>query len=60
MANDIGFFGLYAAILTFTVLAIKELYFVFYTGTHTFHIKPFLDFVIVAVTIVVVAIPEGV
>lgn len=59
MANDIGFYGLYAAILTFTVLAIKELYFIFYTGTHAFHIKPFLDFVIVAVTIVVVAIPEG-
>eukprot|EP00668_Euglena_longa_P001852 GGOE01002173.1.p1 GENE.GGOE01002173.1~~GGOE01002173.1.p1 ORF type:complete len:1026 (-),score=246.76 GGOE01002173.1:327-3296(-) len=59
MANSIGFFGLYAAIATFIVLAIKELYFIFYTGSHNFHIKPFLDFVIVAVTIVVVAIPEG-
>lgn len=59
MANQIGFFGLYAAIATFAVLAMKELYFIFVTETHSFYLKPFLDFLIVAVTIVVVAIPEG-
>ena len=59
MANSIGMFGLWAAVATFAVLAAKELYFIFYEGSHPFHIKPFLDFVIVAVTIVVVAIPEG-
>ena len=53
-------FGLYAAAVTFGVLAVKELYFIFGTGAHAFHFKPFLDFLIVAVTIVVVAIPEGV
>ena len=48
-----------AAALTFVVLSMKELYFWFHYPDHPLHLKPFLDFLIVAVTIVVVAIPEG-
>ena len=58
LADDIGYMGGAAAALTFIVLSIKELYMVMY-GTNHLHLKPFLDFLIVAVTIVVVAIPEG-
>ena len=59
LANTIGMFGLYAAVTTFGVLSLKELYMTFGLHAHAFYIKPFLDFLIVAVTIVVVAIPEG-
>ena len=59
LADDIGKLGGLAAALTFFVLSMKELYFIFNVEGHAFHAKPFLDFVIVAVTIVVVAIPEG-
>ena len=58
LADDIGYMGGAAAALTFIVLSIKELYMVMYGANHL-HLKPFLDFLIVAVTIVVVAIPEG-
>ena len=55
----IGAYGLYAALLTFLVLALKEGYFI-YIGQNHMHVKPFLDFLITAITIIVVAIPEGV
>jgi Ca2+-transporting ATPase len=59
LADDIGYMGGLAAALTFVVLSGKELYFWMYLEDHPLHAKPFLDFLIVAVTIVVVAIPEG-
>eukprot|EP01012_Entosiphon_sulcatum_P003439 TRINITY_DN11083_c0_g1_i1.p1 TRINITY_DN11083_c0_g1~~TRINITY_DN11083_c0_g1_i1.p1 ORF type:complete len:1224 (+),score=220.52 TRINITY_DN11083_c0_g1_i1:41-3673(+) len=58
MADQIGVLGMGAAAMTFGALALKASYFM-YTGRQPWAIKPFLDFVIVAVTIVVVAIPEG-
>eukprot|EP00668_Euglena_longa_P046616 GGOE01062301.1.p1 GENE.GGOE01062301.1~~GGOE01062301.1.p1 ORF type:complete len:1055 (-),score=361.18 GGOE01062301.1:374-3322(-) len=59
LADDIGYLGGLAAALTFTVLSLKEIYFWLNYPSHPLHLKPFLDFLIVAVTIVVVAIPEG-
>eukprot|EP01012_Entosiphon_sulcatum_P020579 TRINITY_DN254_c0_g3_i2.p1 TRINITY_DN254_c0_g3~~TRINITY_DN254_c0_g3_i2.p1 ORF type:complete len:1281 (+),score=280.83 TRINITY_DN254_c0_g3_i2:38-3880(+) len=58
LADQIGVLGMGAAGATFAALAIKELFAIF-QGTHPLQLKPFLDFTIVAVTIVVVAIPEG-
>eukprot|EP00906_Rhabdomonas_costata_P017392 RCo025102 len=58
LADSIGWAGMNAAILTVSVLALKQIYYIC-QGHKPFHLKPFLDFLIVGVTIVVVAIPEG-
>eukprot|EP00668_Euglena_longa_P006784 GGOE01008108.1.p1 GENE.GGOE01008108.1~~GGOE01008108.1.p1 ORF type:complete len:1105 (-),score=368.79 GGOE01008108.1:645-3824(-) len=58
LAEMIGKLGLAAAVLTFTVLCIKEIVKIC-TGDHSFNISTFLDFLMVSITLVVVAIPEG-
>lgn len=59
LADLIGYMGMGAAGLMFVVLTIKELYLTLYLGTHVLGYKKFLDMLTTSVTIVVVAVPEG-
>ena len=58
MADVIGKFGLYAAIFTFAVLTMKELWIVLWSGERFFAMR-FFENLTTAVAIVVVAVPEG-
>jgi calcium-translocating P-type ATPase len=58
MADDIGKAGLWAAIITFVVLAIKETVTVWRAGQPFFAMK-YLENLTTAVAIIVVAVPEG-
>ena len=58
MAEIIGKFGLFAAIFTFAVLTLKELYVILIHGGAFYAMKLF-DNITTAVAIVVVAVPEG-
>lgn len=62
MARDIGKFALLAAILIFLVLAVREIIEGIVDGwpkDGIEYVKEFLDFFMIAITILVVAIPEG-
>jgi magnesium-transporting ATPase (P-type) len=59
LANMIGYLGMVAAVLMFVVLSIKELLKVYYWKSSPLVIKKFLDMITTSVTIVVVAVPEG-
>lgn len=59
LAELIGKLGMGAAVLMFVVLSIKELIKVYYFKTHPLVFKKFLDMITTSVTIVVVAVPEG-
>ncbi|ORC87793.1 putative P-type ATPase [Trypanosoma theileri] len=59
LADKIGNCGVIAAALMFAVLSIRELWVSVMMGHHPLHYKPFLDSLTTAVTIVVVAVPEG-
>ena len=59
LADNIGYLGMGAAALMFVVLSIKELYEVFVLEDHPLIYKKFLDTITTAITIVVVAVPEG-
>jgi len=59
LADFIGYMGMGAAGLMFVVLCIKELVNVYYFKTGPLVYKKFLDMITTAVTIVVVAVPEG-
>ena len=59
IARDIGFFGLYSAIVIFTVLVIR---FIIEKSINGFEWKDLIDilhYLILAITVVAVAIPEG-
>eukprot|EP00759_Apiculatamorpha_spiralis_P021680 PhF_6_TR26308/c0_g1_i1/m.37773/K05850/ATP2B; Ca2+ transporting ATPase, plasma membrane len=58
LADNIGQLGLLAAILTFSSLAGKEIFFT-YHGQTTFQFKRYLEMLTTAIAIVVVAVPEG-
>jgi len=62
IANEIGKVGVYVAILTFVAMSIN-LSISLYLANKTFltieTLNKFIDFVIIAVTIIVVAVPEG-
>lgn len=58
MAGVIGKYGLYAAILTFVALLLKELYGIAVHGQRFYAMKLFEN-ITTAVAIVVVAVPEG-
>jgi Ca2+-transporting ATPase len=58
LADIIGRFGLGAAVFTFVVLSLKELYFIFVGGGKFYSMK-FFENLTTAVAIVVVAVPEG-
>jgi len=59
LGDDIGKLGLAGAILLLTALSIKEVILITTKDGHKAHATTFLNFVIVAVTIIAVAIPEG-
>lgn len=60
IANDIGLFGLYSAILIIIVLLIRFTIERISEGEFEWsHLGEILDFFIIGVTVVVVAIPEG-
>lgn len=59
LADRIGFFGMVAAGLMFVLLSGKELVDTFISHKHPFGYKKYLDNLTTAVTIVVVAVPEG-
>ena len=58
LANSIAKFGFAVAFLLVAALTVKEVVYITTKGRE-FHIIAFLHFVILAITIVVVAIPEG-
>jgi Ca2+-transporting ATPase len=58
MAEVIGKFGLFAAVFTFAVLTLKELFVIYFRGGQFFAMKLFEN-ITTAVAIVVVAVPEG-
>ncbi|GET87615.1 P-type ATPase, putative [Leishmania tarentolae] len=59
LANRIGYMGMAAAGLMFVLLSGKELLDTVVYHTHPFGYKKYLDNLMTAVTIVVVAVPEG-
>jgi Ca2+ transporting ATPase len=63
IANTIGKFGTYVAILTFIAITIRTLCYVFFKHQREFmdsqNLDDILEGFIVAVTIIVVAVPEG-
>lgn len=59
LADNIGNLGMGAAGLMIVVLSSMELYQTLYLKTHALGYKKFLDVLTTAVTIVVVAVPEG-
>lgn len=59
LADQIGKLGMAAATLMFVVLSARELYRTYVLKTQPLNIKKFLDFLVTAITIVVVAVPEG-
>jgi len=62
IADIIGKFGLYSAIFIFFVLVFRlgiEVYFIEKEWDHSKHWKELVEYLILAITVVVVAIPEG-
>ncbi|EPY32582.1 Ca2+-transporting ATPase [Angomonas deanei] len=59
LAENIGLFGMVAASLMFVLLSLMDLYYTFVQRKHPFYYKKYLDNLTTAVTIVVVAVPEG-
>lgn len=59
LANAIGNLGMGAAVLMFVALSIKECLNIFYYETNPFMYQKFLDMITTSITIVVVAVPEG-
>lgn len=59
LAENIGKMGTYAAVAMFIALTIKELYAVYVLESRPLVLKKFLDMITNSVTIVVVAVPEG-
>ena len=59
LADNIGYMGMGAAALMFLVLSAKELYEVYVLEDHPLVYKKFLDTITTSITIVVVAVPEG-
>jgi Ca2+-transporting ATPase len=59
LANLVGKLGMAAALLMFVVLSAKEFFKVYYLKSQPLVIKKFLDMITTSVTIVVVAVPEG-
>ncbi|ESS69465.1 plasma membrane Ca2 ATPase [Trypanosoma cruzi Dm28c] len=58
LAGLIGRFGMGSAVLLFSLLSLLEVFRII-RGTDDFHMKTFLDHFLLCVTIVVVAVPEG-
>ena len=63
IARDIGIFGLVSAVLLFTALTIQYIIKTSINGWDEektiFHVNKFLQFFLIAITILIVAIPEG-
>ena len=63
IANEIGKVGVYVAILTFTAMTIKLIVDTMRDDTRVLisinSLKSIVNFVIIAITIIVVAVPEG-
>lgn len=59
LADQIGNCGMFAAALMFILLSLREFYASLVIGAHPLHYRRFLDSLTTAVTIVVVAVPEG-
>eukprot|EP00758_Cryptobia_borreli_P013504 Tbor_TRINITY_DN5840_c0_g1::TRINITY_DN5840_c0_g1_i5::g.5964::m.5964/K05850/ATP2B; Ca2+ transporting ATPase, plasma membrane len=59
LADNIGKLGMLAAVIMFVVLSCMDIFAVFYMGSHPFNIKKYLDIITTSITIVVVAVPEG-
>lgn len=59
IARDIGYFGLYSAVLIFTVLVIRFSIEKAMTGFAWGDLVEILHYLILAITVVAVAIPEG-
>ena len=59
LADRIGKFGLFAAVVTFLILAVKETYFLWTRPGGKFVFMKYWEMLTTAVAIVVVAVPEG-